>query len=138
MRVHRFMSDKEYRNLMMGCVMQNDTVHAAEGKHTDSVGFCFFSEKPDDAIHWLSGQVDVDWCVTFEVNPACLTDSWGEYSKGYGSFEMVRRTEYCTTTYSKRDFKIINATSKFKGKYPSKAEAEQLLYTLFGLKPTKA
>ena len=67
MIVHRFMSDLEYQRLMAGETLTNTTVHAAEGRKSRSVGFCFFTESPEEAIHWLSFNVSTDWCVTFDI-----------------------------------------------------------------------
>ena len=63
MKVHRFMSDAEYEVLLAGGKLMNGTVHGDRNKST-SVGFCFFTEDPDKAIHWLSGCCYPDWCVT--------------------------------------------------------------------------
>ena len=49
------MSDAEFEVLTAGGRLMNATDHAKErGQLTDSIGFCFFTEDPDKAIHWLS------------------------------------------------------------------------------------
>ena len=48
MTLHRFMSKREYDALMTGEVLRNETDHGAMGLKTDSVGFCFFPEPPDE------------------------------------------------------------------------------------------
>lgn len=79
MTLHRFMSKREYDALMTGEVLRNETDHGAMGQKTDSVGFCFFPEPPDEAIHWLSFIVDADLCVTMEIPDAMVRKSQGRY-----------------------------------------------------------
>ena len=79
MIVHRFMSDLEYQRLMDGETLTNTTVHAAEGRKSRSVGFCFFTESPEEAIHWLSFNVSTDWCVTFDIPDNLLQKSRARY-----------------------------------------------------------
>ena len=55
MVVHRFMSDAEYEVLTAGGRLMNGTDHGASGNKSTSIGFCFFSEDPEVAVHWLSG-----------------------------------------------------------------------------------
>lgn len=51
MIVHRFMSEAEYECLIGGAKLMNATDHYKSGHKTDSVGFCFFPDDPDEAIH---------------------------------------------------------------------------------------
>ena len=45
------MSDAEYEVLVAGGRLMNATDHAKEhGQLTDSIGFCFFTEAPDDTL----------------------------------------------------------------------------------------
>ena len=141
MILHRFMSDREYQALIQGKTLRNNTRHRAKGCHSTSVGFCFFAEDPEDAAHWLDGLVDFDWCVTFDVPDDRICKSKGEYDDKLNDFDgllrlnKVVRTEYCRTAYDNRLFKIIDATDKYKGRYPSKAESDEMLKVLFGLGP---
>jgi len=109
--------------------MFNDTDHSKSGKHTDSVGFCFFPEDPDDAIRWLSGIVNDDVCVTFDVPEDKVRVSRGRYIDHDNSDESLGaalsdiflhlmgremencetkyRTEYCCTEYDNQTFKLV-------------------------------
>ena len=103
MILHRFMSNKEYLNLLMGETLTNTTNHAANGQRSTSVGFCFFIEEPDKAIHWLSTIVSTDWCVTFDIPDQLLTKSRARYrdpekdlARGIlGDPATIWRTEWC-------------------------------------------
>ena len=79
MIVHRFMSDAEYEVLKAGKRLINCTVHSDKNRKTTSVGFCFFTEDPAEAIHWLSGCCDPDWCVTMEFPDDYLSESKATY-----------------------------------------------------------
>lgn len=114
MKVYRFMSGKEFKKYLEGEILTNDTHHRAK---TNSVGFCFcpMKEKPEKAVHHLSGIVTLDYCVVFDVDKKLLNESWGIYAKDYKTLEeilnnygeSVKLKEYCTTTYSNKDFKMI-------------------------------
>lgn len=55
------MSEAEYNKLMNGETLTNfKNHHETDGKKSTSVGFCFFAEQPNEAIHWLRGIVDTD------------------------------------------------------------------------------
>lgn len=121
MIVHRFMSMREYYALLAGKPLHNDTNHGAAGHKTDSVGFCFFPEEPDEAIHWLSFIVDADVCVTMEIPDSLLCKSKGRYrdvEKDNGSLfdavPMLWRTEYCLTDYSLQSVRILSVTDKYR------------------------
>lgn len=123
MIVHRFMSDAEYNVLIAGGRLMNATNHGSDGHRTDSVGFCFFIEDPDEAIHWLSGCTYPDWCVTMEIPDNLLRESYGIYRDPSrdnlhavaprGGRPTVRRREYCLTSYSLQEVRIISATPRF-------------------------
>ena len=123
MIVHRFMSDAEYECLMSGAKLMNATDHGKEHNLTNSVGFCFFVEEPDEAIHWLSGITFPDWCVTMEIPDGLLTESYGIYrdpehddlhrpAPDEGRPTMKKR-EFCLTCYSLNDVRVIGATDKY-------------------------
>ncbi len=124
MIVHRFMSDAEYECLKSGAKLMNATDHHKESKaKTNSVGFCFFVENPDEAIHWLSGCTYPDWCVTMEIPDELLTESYGFYRDPSrdnlyapvpkGGRPTMKKREYCLTCYSLNEVKILNATDKY-------------------------
>lgn len=120
MIVHRFMSALEYHKLMKGEMLANHSRH--NGYKTDSVGFCFFAEPPNEAIHWLSGCVDTDYCVTMDIPSYMLTKSKGCYrdpsrhnlSDPYTSNSMfMERAEWCCCRYSNKEVRVLNATPEF-------------------------
>lgn len=120
MRVHRFMSAGEYEKLMRGEVLVNHTDHRST--KSGSIGFCFFTEPPKEAIHWLSGNVDCDYCVTMDIPEEMLTQSWGHYRDPkkhdlrtiYVSETMsMTKVEWCCQTYSKKQVKILNVSKEF-------------------------
>ena len=137
------MSADEYCKLMRGEVLENHSTHPYH--LTTSVGFCFTTEKPEKAIHRLSGQVDVDYCVTMEPREGLLReakafcrDTSVELPKhtllDAKEHHRVMMTEYCTERYSLADVKIVNVSRKFAG-LPSVKEVQALM-GLLGYKPT--
>lgn len=127
MIVHRFMSDREYKRLMAGETLTNTTVHASLGRKSRSVGFCFFTEPPEKAIHWLSFNVDTDWCVTFDIPDNMLRKSKAHYrDPEHDSFEhptSIWRTEWCLQEYSIRTVRVIKADNQY-AKYAENVENE--------------
>ena len=119
MIVHRFMSNKEYQRLMAGKTLTNTTKHAEVGKKSTSIGFCFFTEKPEDAVHWLSFVADsLDWCVTLDIPEHLLHKSKGCYrDHERDSIEYhatIWRTEWCLREYSLADVRVMAATDQWK------------------------
>ena len=130
MILHRYMSEQEFDAYQAGKVLKNETNHRKNGEHSDSVGFCFFPEQPDEAIHWLRGIVCTDVCVTFDVPDDKVVKSRGTYCDNDASdnswgaiFEDIiaamqgeemknavkmEKTEYCCTRYDKKTFKLID------------------------------
>ena len=122
MKVHRFMSEGEYLKLLSGEMLYNDSRH--EGWLTTSVGFCFFTEDPDDAIHWLSGVTDPEYCVTMEIDERCLKKSVGHYRNPDGG--AIDKTEYSCIFYSLKTARILNVTEKYR----DRAELRKMLREL--------
>lgn len=127
------MSTKEYLALLEGKELINQVNHHKKfKKRTSSIGFCFFTEPPDEAVHWLSGIVDLDYCVTMDVPDGFLLKSWGMYlddehvdlSKPMNyedlmkSAKFLKRDEYCRCRYSLKDVKILAVTDKYYKMYP--------------------
>lgn len=118
MIVHRFMSNLEYQRLLKGDLMKNTTVHA-QLSMSESVGFCFFTEPPEEAIHWLSGNVTTDWCVTFDIPEQMLTKSRARYRDPEKDKSILGkpvtkwRTEWCTQEYSIHTVRVINSTGQW-------------------------
>lgn len=138
MIVHRFMGNSEYQALLSGKVLHNSTNHRKKRQRSSSVGFCFFTEDPSNAIHWLSGIVDLNWCVTMEVDDDFLVKSSAWYADESKfdashylmigqSVPMIRREEYCRCRYSLDDVKIISATDEYYSKYPTREEQKKIM-----------
>ena len=126
------MSIEEFAKFNNGEILHNDRVHNAK---TTSKGFCFFDLKdynPHEALHFLSGLVSFDVCVVFEVDKSKLKERWGVYAKPaqrtgnflfdlmdlYNNFDRrFTATEYCTTEYSNRDFKLIRFSENIWDQY---------------------
>lgn len=130
MILHRYMSEQEFDAYRNGKVLKNTTVHSKNGAHTDSVGFCFFPEDPDEAIRCLRGIVNDDVCVTFDIPDGEVKESRGLYcdhDKSDDSWEAVvedilnyasgkamenvvtiEKTEYCCTKYSSKTFRLVD------------------------------
>lgn len=130
MILHRFMSKREYDALMAGKKLVNTTNHGAMGERSSSIGFCFFPEEPEEAIHWLSFLVDADYCVTMDITGQSVTASKGRYrdvekdTGGLGdNVPMLWRTEYCTTEYSLQTVKVLHVTDEYRmyGRFPENA-----------------
>ena len=118
MIVHRFMSDREYKRLMAGETLTNTTVHARLGRKSRSVGFCFFTEPPEKAVHWLSFTVgSLDWCVTFDIPDHLLQESKAHYrdpeNDSFLNPASIWRTEYCLQEYSISTVRIIKADNQW-------------------------
>lgn len=119
------MSEAEYECLIAGGRLMNATDHHRErGQKTDSVGFCFFPEEPDEAIHWLSGCTYPDCCVTLDIPDRLLRESYGIYRDPSrddlmqpapsGGRPTMRKREYCLTSYSLSDgVCVIGMTDKY-------------------------
>jgi len=119
------MSEAEYECLIAGGRLMNATDHHRErGQNTTSVGFCFFPEDPDEAIHWLSGCTYPDCCVTLDIPDGLLCESYGTYRDPSrddlmqpvpsGCRPTMRKREYCLTNYSLSDgVRVISMTDKY-------------------------
>lgn len=127
MIVHRFMSDAEYEVLVAGGRLMNATDHARKyGRRTDCIGFCFFIEEPEKAIHWLSGCCYPDHCVTLDIPDRMLREGYGIYrdperddlTRGPimgGHLPTMQKREYCLTSYALSDgITIISDTEEYR------------------------
>ena len=121
MIIFRFMSKNEFEKYRSGEILKNEKIH--QGK-TNSIGFCFFNIedfKPERAMHFLSGVVTLDICAVFETSKK-LNKTMGTYAKlppssGSAIIDYIRimngiierfdATEYCTTMYNNKDFKLL-------------------------------
>ena len=104
------MSAAEYGKLMAGETLENYSLHR-EWLST-SVGFCFFTEDPEEAIHWLSGITDPEYCVTMEIPDLLLRESVGHYRNPSGG--TMNKVEYCLQTYSLKTVSILAVTEKYR------------------------
>ena len=121
MKIFRFMSKQEFEKYQNGELLINNTIH--QGK-TNSIGFCFLKTDdymPEKALHFLSGVASLDICAVFETKQK-LKQTKGTYAKMFpstgnavidflrvlsGMTEQFDVTEYCTTQYSNKDFKLL-------------------------------
>lgn len=137
MIVHRFMSEAEYDCLISGAKLMNATDHSRSGHKTDSVGFYFFTEDPDDAIHWLSGCTYPERCVTMEVPDTLLRESYGIYRDPKrdnlnaptpeGGRPTMRKREYCCTQYSTSDgVRVLSSTDRYSKYADIRREFERM------------
>lgn len=121
MIVHRFMSDREYQRLMAGETLTNTTKHAEVGRKSTSIGFCFFTEPPEEAVHWLSFTVgSLDWCVTLDIPDHLLHKSRACYRDPERDNwlldhpALIWREEWCLREYSLADVRVVAATDQWK------------------------
>lgn len=125
MKLYRFMSGKEFQNLMFGKLLTNTADQNKDrGKKSTAIGFCFGIGDCKQAkidFRRLSGIVTPEYLVVFKPkNIDHFTKCEGIYidyeatEKFYGDMRLCPLgcekvkwyDEYCTTTYSrKRDFK---------------------------------
>lgn len=107
MEVFRFMSLKEFKNLIKGKDLINKTKHSGR---TNSQGFCFMKtidNSPEEAFEFLSGVVSDEVCVIFNTRKR-LKKTWGVYADPYGMFfDTITEDEYCTDKYNNKDFEIV-------------------------------
>lgn len=143
MRVFRFMSNSEFEMYKTGKVLINNNNHREMCFKSDSIGFCFFDESEIDikqAIHFLSGIVSFDICAVFETDKDNLKQGYGIYKKqckATGNLardlvialmneDTIKRTEYCTKTYSKENFKLIKFSKDIWKQYTMLEEQKDL------------
>lgn len=136
MILHRFCSSAEYDAFVRGEVLKNNTDHGARRGYsiTSSVGFCFFSEDPEDAIHWLSGIVDLDYCLTFDIPDEMLRVSSARYrdtSTTPGASSVCLLEDFCLRRYSSDTVKLLYATTAFRGYAPNASALRKLFPQYF-------
>ena len=121
MKLFRFMSRKEFKKYINEEELINNQNHHLNHKSkTNSIGFCFLNldeYKPEEALHFLSGIVDLDICAVFEVNEDKVKETYGIYARQdvnislfdilIGKIPSFEAKEYCTTKYSNKDFKLL-------------------------------
>ena len=136
MQVFRFMSKEEFERFNNGETLHNNTVHNAK---CTSIGFCFFDikdYKPHEAVHFLSGIVSFDICAVFEVDKSKVKERYGLYHKNTDTLipcifpSRFYATEYCTTEYSDKDFKLIKYSENIWGQYNVAEEQQELEWEL--------
>lgn len=133
MKVFRFMSKEEFEKFNNGETLYNYKQHN-ENK-TTSTGFCFFNlkdYKPYETIHFLSGIVNFDVCAIFEVERNKLKERYGRYNKQNTMLipciflQSFFATEYCTTEYSNKDFKLLKYSEDIWKQWRLAEEQEDL------------
>ncbi len=118
------MSRAEFERLMDGKQLVNESKH--NGFRSESRGFCFTTDDPKVAIHYLSGNVDTDFCVTMNIPDSILHKSKALYRDHQNhdvmsqplpmnadDVPMVEKTEYCCTRYSRAKVRILAFTTEF-------------------------
>jgi len=112
-RLHRFCSMGEFLAYRRGDVLQNNSTHSPRA--TTSVGFCFFRGNIDDWAHRLNGLVDFDVLLTLDVPRDAVTRSKSVYTNWANRAQPRPATfpEYCTTTYDREMFKLVNYDFSF-------------------------
>lgn len=132
MEVFRFMSIEEFAKFNNGEILHNDRVHNAK---CTSKGFCFLDlkdYKPHEAMHFLSGLVSFDVCAVFETDKSNLKERWGKYHKPNTMLipcifpQVFYATEYCTTQYSNKTFKLIKFSECIWDQYEHVEEQREL------------
>ena len=118
MKLIRFMGEQELRNYLRGSVLENFTEWNQEHNRSGSIGFCFFDdqEAPESRMHYLSGIVDMHFCVELmPIGPQHFWKSLGAYARPGTSVaeamfkESSRQwiTEYSTTHYSRDTMALV-------------------------------
>lgn len=118
MKLFRFMSLEEFQKYCNGETLINNTDHNKdENNKTASVGFCFFNYadfEPEEILHSVTGIANISICAIFETKRENVRKSWGRYGRTINNYPFIRETfiakEYCTTTYSKDNFKLLQWT----------------------------
>lgn len=136
MILHRFCSQREFDAFMRGETLRNDTDHGAVRGYDAStaIGFCFFTDAPKDAVHRLSGIVDLDQCITVETSHTNVQLCRGRYPNWVrpGIREgQCYITEFCTRSYNNRDFRLLSHTSEFSTYAPNASVLRELFPGLF-------
>ena len=113
------MSKDEWDAFKEGRILFNDTDHFDGGRGgSNSKGFCFTEDTPDEAWKYLKGIVDADVCVVFEFPDGHLTESCGVYAdqrEGAEFFDKVLKREWCCQTYHSSIAKVIEVKDPFQG-----------------------
>lgn len=119
MRVTRFMSKDEWDAFKEGRILYNETDHFYGGKGgSNSKGFCFTEDTPDEAWKYLKGIVDADVCAVFEFPDGHLKESYGVYAdqrEGAEFFDKMLKREWCCQTYHSSIAKVIEVKDPFQG-----------------------
>ena len=134
MILHRFMSRKEFDAYMRGETLTNKTNHETAGRASTAVGFCWFDDDPDEAVHRLSGNVDLDICLTVETNGIELRKCFGRYPNWVrpGIREgSCLKTEYCCRRYSKERLAYVSHADRFSTYAPNASLLRELFPFLY-------
>lgn len=113
------MSDLELSRYNAGETLTNHTNHRRSGNDSDAVGFCFFAEDPEEAVHWLSGTCCTDNLVTFEVPDGYMHTANAYYrDTRYPLTDTSQpkklRTDYCCTSYNRDTLHILDSSTRFR------------------------
>lgn len=132
MRLIRFMGSEELRKYLNGDKLINATKWRAAGMASDSRGFCFFddSEPPEKRLPYVSGVVDTELVVTFEVVPFAkidLHEGFGRYRDTekdmptleelltFANIKFKKVREYSLMEYSNQNLRLLNVGKPIRG-----------------------
>lgn len=124
MTLIRFMGKEELKKYLRGELLENFTDWEGAGRRSGSIGFCFFddSENPVDRMHYLTGIVDLKYCVEFSpVGPMEFRKNYGTYAipdnAMHGTFAEFLNSifdrkrqlvmEYSTTHYNLQSMELV-------------------------------
>lgn len=128
MILHRFCSETEYAAYMRGETLENHTDHYRGGKGgSTSRGFCFFKGSVKPWARRLNALVDFDVLITVDVSRTKVRESQGVYADwvrdpGYGIPPRAIFAEYCTESYNREDFKLLDIDRSYSQTHISRSK----------------
>lgn len=132
MRLIRFMGAVELNKYLNGETLTNITDWRKAGQRSGSRGFCFFddSETPEERLPYVSGVVDTELVVTFEVVPFAkidLHEGFGRYRDTekdmptleelltFANIKFKKVREYSLMEYSNQNLRLLNVGKPIRG-----------------------
>lgn len=132
MRLIRFMGFKELADYLDGNTLRNTTDWNKAGQRSGSKGFCFFddSEPPEERLPYVSGVVDTELVVMFEVVPFAkidLHEGFGRYRDTekdmptleelltFTNIKFKKVREYSLTEYSNQILRLLKVGKPIRG-----------------------
>ena len=132
MKLIRFMGSEELRKYLNGETLTNTTEWRAAGQASDSRGFCFFddSEPPEERLPYVSGVVDTDLVVMFEMvlfAKVDLHEGFGRYRDTekdmptleelltFTNLKFKKVREYSLTEYNTQILRLLKVGKPIRG-----------------------